>query len=486
VLLIGLALVTPERVTLRGTGRAALVGYVCGLATFLPMLHWITVSVGGAAGGVVGVLAWIALCAFLSTWHALAASLVAPWVHTRWVIGVLPVVWTGTEAWRNQVPLTGFGWGSYADAQADTVLLPLARVLGGHGLTLAVALIGALLFVTGREYLAGRRLAAGAVALGLVATVVVGGLAPPAAPAPDGPSLDVLMVQGNDIEEPFPGTAADKHVAIAARMIAETRSSVDVHGQPDLTVWPESAIDRDPFGSGGYLLPYLEEGARIAGGGLLAGAVLDGPEPTEQFENSLLLVAEDGEVLDRYLKRRYVPFGEYVPWRDAIRRLVPAVAAVPRDGVSGDGPSTIRLEDGTEIAPIICFETLFPDVVRTNVLAGDVGLIVTGTNDAAFGRTAEPDQHVAQSRIRAVENGRWVVHAALSGSSALITADGEVLTATDIFVRDTIRSDVPVITGSTPYLVLGDVTGSLTRWGSAGLLLLLVGAQVRRSRSDLS
>lgn len=448
-------------------------GYACGLATFLPMLTWITVSVGGAAGPVVGGLAWFALCAFLALWHGLAGAIVAPWLRSTWVVAVFPVVWTGAEAWRNQVPLTGFGWGSHGDAQTATFLLQIARVLGGHGLTLVVALIGTLLFVALRAAWTRRGRVAAAASVGLAVLLGLALVGPPSAPTPDGPELDVLMVQGNDIAEPFPGSAAEKHIAIAERMIAETGAAVEADGPADLTVWPESAIDRDPYGSGGYLLPYLEEGADIAGGELLAGAVLDGPSPRDEFENTLLLLdAEAGET-DRYLKRRYVPFGEYVPWRDGIQRLVPAVRSVPRDGVSGDGPSTLTLANGIDIAPIICFETLFPDVVRSNVLAGRAGIIVTATNDAAFGRTAEPAQHIAQSQVRAVENGRWVVHAALSGSSALIDADGRVLTSTGMFERTTIRADVPIITGSTPYLRFGDVTGASTRWAMLVLLLAL-------------
>jgi apolipoprotein N-acyltransferase len=106
-------------------------------------------------------------------------------------------------------------------------------------------------------------------------------------------------------------------------------------------------------------------------------------------------------------------------------------------------------------AVLICFETLFSDLARSNIRAGsqDAGIILAITNDASFQRSAEPDQHLAQSRMRAIETGRWVVHAALSGSSAFVDPDGSVHDATDLFVQDAIRRDIPLAAGRTPFLV---------------------------------
>jgi apolipoprotein N-acyltransferase len=464
---------------------AAGVGYVAGLATFLPMLHWITISVGGAAGPLAGYGAWLALGAFLALWYALAAAVIAPWVRSPWVVLVAPLVWTGIEAWRNRVPFTGFGWGSFADAQADTVFLPVVRVVGANGLTLLVALIGALAFVAAHQVWRAPRSAPDALraaapwGAGLVAATLVPVLAAPAAPPDDGRTVDVLMVQGNDLEHRL-GTPQERHLAIAERTLALTRDSVDAHGQPDLTIWPESAIDRDPWGTGAYLDGYLAEGGATVGGGLIAGVILDGDDPASQFENTLLLVDADGEVVDRYTKRRYVPFGEYIPWRHVLEAL-PVTRAVPRDGVPGSGPATIST-DAVDVAPIICFETLFGDLLRDHVVEEGAGLVVAATNDAAFGRSAEPPQHVDQSRVRAVETGRWVAHAALSGSSALIDPDGRIHESTGLFEQATIRADVPVVTATTPYLEIGDVAGAVARWVTLALIVVVAVLAVRARR----
>lgn len=113
-------------------------------------------------------------------------------------------------------------------------------------------------------------------------------------------------------------------------------------------------------------------------------------------------------------------------------------------------------------------------------------MVVAVTNDASFGRSAESDQHISQSQLRAVESGRWVLHAALSGRSALIDPSGQVVGRTDVFERATIRQDVPVVTAATPFLRWGDVVGTTARWAGAALALgtITVGIVRRRDRTD--
>jgi apolipoprotein N-acyltransferase len=140
----------------------------------------------------------------------------------------------------------------------------------------------------------------------------------------------------------------------------------------------------------------------------------------------------------------------------------------------------LEILPGVRAAVVICFETVFTQVVRSNVLADDVPaqVLLTLTNDASFGDSGEPAQHLAQSQLRAVETGRWVVHAALSGSSAFVTPDGELQQATELFTVDTIRTEVPLVSGSTPYLRRGRVG-----WATRLLVLALAAVAVRSWRS---
>lgn len=454
-------------------------GATAGLVGFLIILTWLIPPAG--------YLGWFLLALVQAGWYAVTMAVIATFRRSPWLILVAPLAWTAMEAWRGLVPLTGFAWGALAYAHADgSPLLPLARVIGARGITFLTVLVGTIAYVVLRRLVrADRRTGLRAVGAGAVAIIVVFALSAfvPGPPGPTGQRVDVLGVQGNDLATP-PVVGSELDRLIAQRMVDLTRRSVEEHGVPDLTVWPESSIDRDPWRpTGEDLLPYVEEAAAVTNGQLLFGANLDGPQPRETFENSAILVNADAEPLDRYLKRRYVPFGEYVPLRSVLERLVPALRQVPRDGVSGPGPQTVDAE-AVDVAVVICFETLFPDIVRSNVLAGDAGVVIAVTNDASFGRSAESDQHIAQSQLRAVETGRWVLHMALSGRSALIEPTGRVARQTDLFERATIREHVPVVTASTPFLRWGDVVGTTARWSGAALAIVAASIRFRRRRTD--
>ena len=225
----------------------------------------------------------------------------------------------------------------------------------------------------------------------------------------------------------------------------------------------------------------MAAGGRATEGRLLAGTILDGTQP-RTFQNTVLAVDADGQVVDRYQKRHLVPFGEYVPFRSALDWF-PPLDQVPRDGQPG-GPAHRVVVDDLDVAVAICFETLFPSVVRQNVLAGEqpAGIVVAATNDASFGRGGEAAQHIAQSQLRALETGRWVVHGAVSGASAFVDPDGDVHGRTDLFEATTRRMTVGATSGRTPFLVTGDWLGPVTMLGLAVLALLGL-ARRRRART---
>jgi apolipoprotein N-acyltransferase len=449
----------------RDPARAGRLAALAGLTCFGPMLTWIVLPAG--------YLAWALLVATQIGFLAVLGVLLRPWLGSRWLPLVAAVLWVGTDAWRSIFPLGGFEWGAIAYAHVDgSWMLPVARVLGGRGLTLLSVLLSvALVEVVRASRGAVRHRAQVPVEQALRATnvpvaLLVGGLLlsvmitvePPAAVG----QLDVLAVQGNDIRH-FERRVDDPSFRITTQMRDETLAATEDGPPPDLTVWPEASVDTDPYAErGARYLPLLEEAATRSRF-TLAGVNLDGPDPTTGFYRTQILLDQDAEVVDRYDKRAVVPFGEYVPLRRWLGWF-PPLQQISRDILPAPEPDDVRI-DGTSLAVLICFETLFGDVARDNVLVGDrpAGLIVSATTDASFGLSAEPAQHLAQSRLRAVETGRWVVHAALSGSSAFVAPDGTTEQDTPLFERATIRRDVPTVEDTTPFLVLGDLLGTLGR-----------------------
>jgi apolipoprotein N-acyltransferase len=467
--------------------RAARLGALAGVVTFAPMLSWLILPAG--------VVGWGLLVLTQTAWVAGLALLLRPALASAWLPLVTAVAWTGIDAWRAVVPLNGFEWGALKFAHVDgSWMLPTARLVGGRGITFLTVLIGAGAFVVvrsawrdvrareDRSFEQALRGSNPAVAV-LVGSLLVSVLATVEPPAPTGETLDVLVVQGNDIRHWEEDGPPDTPLAITTNLRDQTLAAIERDGPPDLTVWPESSIDRDPSTPRGATLVPLVDEAAAASGRLLSGASLDGPDPaTERLIAAL--VFEDGfEEVDRYVKRRLVPFGEFVPFRSLVDWF-PPLEQIPRDAVPGEGPQAVTVAPGVEAAVIICFETLFGDIVRSNVLAGDdpAQVVFSLTNDASFGDSAEPAQHLAQSRLRAVETGRFVVHGALSGASAFVDPDGVPSQVTPLFTQATIRAEVPLVAGLTPFLRIGDVLGVATRLAVLALALVAALATWRRRR----
>lgn len=453
-----------------------------------------TVPVVAAATGFGIMLVWVIAPAGLIGWSLLVAVQVAWWSVMGAVVVRLPpsltrparpllvgIVWVGMDAFRGIVPLNGFAWGTLGAATVDLPwLATLARLAGEKAMTLAVVVLsvaaweaargpidasrdgsGRIQWRRVRETLpAGRT---GAAWLGAAALVVTMATVEP--PAPNG-EADVLVVQPNAFEQ-YRGTGAELDLAIAERAVALTASSVDAAGVPDLAVWPESTIDADPA-----RVPALADararGGELTRGRLIVGGILDGDRP-RTFRNVVQAIGSDGEVTDTYQKRRLVPFGEYVPFREALDWFEP-LEQVPRDALPGGQAQSLDVGN-LRVAVVICFETLFGDLLRGNLLAGEdpAELVVAATNDASFGRGGEAAQHVAQSQLRALETGRWVAHAAISGTSAFVDPDGDVFDATELFTATTIRRSVTTTDGLTPFLVTGDWLGPATMVGLVGL-----------------
>lgn len=470
-------LVAGVDVARRRGARTWSVGAVAAAVGFGLLLSWVMAPAG--------VLGWVLLVlVHAGWWSALAA--VAAWLpRTRARPLLVGLVWIGVDALRAVVPLNGFAWGTLAAATVDLPwLAPLARLAGEKAITLAVVVLSVAAWEALRGPIDAARdtggrvvwdrvrstLPAGQVgAAWLAGTALVVTMATVEPPAATG-RADVLLVQpsGVGVWEGATGTELDTAIADSAADL--TADAVARDGIPDLAVWPESTIDADPARVPG-LAAALQAGGQATEGRLVAGANLDGPRP-ETFRNTVLTVDDTGRRSLAYQKRRLVPFGEYVPFRSALE-WIPPLEQVPRDAVPGDRRPPIEVGD-VRAAAIICFETLFGSLVRDNVLAGGppAELVITLTNDASFGRRGEARQHLAQSQLRALETGRWVAHAAISGASAFVDPDGVLHQRTDLFTATTLRREVGLVTGRTPFLATGDWLQPVALLSLAGLGVL--------------
>lgn len=409
-------------VTQRARPRwAALYGAIAGLGFFGGLLWWMTV---------VGLDAWLGLTAVCTAWWVGLFALSALIQRRRLWPLVVPALWVASETLRGSVPLGGFPWGRLVYAQVDGPLLALTSVVGPAGVSYLAALLG-----SGAAYLVleARRTTASSTALvsaGLVGILATAGFATavPTIPGGEQPGVTVAVVQGG---VPGEGLSAMGERQAVLRNHAQltrdvrwmaARANLDV----DFVVWPENATDIDPFRDA-QARSQIDEAVRAAGVPVLVGAVVDAPGDPSRVANSGIVWDPQTGPGDRYVKRHPVPFGEYVPMRSVLGPLVDRFRLVPRDFIAGTDVGVLSIA-GVLVGDVICFEVAYDALVR-DTIDGGAQMIVVQTNNATYGGTAQLDQQIAMSRVRAVEHGRPVVVAATSGISAVVDADGSIRSA---------------------------------------------------------
>jgi apolipoprotein N-acyltransferase len=426
---------------LRGTTarRSAGLGFVFGLAFFLPHLHWIQHFLGTEFGPA----PWLGLSALMALFISAVCALF-PLVSRL----PAPPVWAALlfvlqETARGLVPANGFPWGRVAFGQVDGPFGQLAVVGGAPLVTFAVVVTG-----FGLAHWLPRLKAAWAL-LPFAAALAVGPLV--TVDAQNG-QRTVAVVQGN---APDIGlgllTASDTLRANHLRKTAEL--SALVHGgsipKPDFAVWPESATrtrDRDPV---------LDRAVDDLGVPVLVSAL-------RNDQNAVIAWHPGTGPGESYAKQELVPFAEHIPLR-ALARLVTPFAD-QADLRAGTEPGVLTIAN-TRVGIGICYEVAYDYVLRESAAQG-AQLLVVPTNNAWYGRGEMTYQQLAMARLRAIEHGRAVVVAAISGVSAVVRPDGSVVQSTGMFTDDLMVDTVPLRTELT----------FATRFGGAVHVLLTAGA----------
>ncbi|MEW2359293.1 apolipoprotein N-acyltransferase [Spirillospora sp. NPDC029432] len=449
----------------------AWLGFVAGVAFFVPVLEGL-VKIGPDAWILLAVVqalyfapmgAGIALVTRLPFWPAWAAAM-----------------WVAEELVRGRVPFGGFPWARLAFSQTATPLTPYASLGGAPFVTFLTALIGCLLAYAAVAVLRARRELAGngegagpdraaarralvkplAIPLAIAAAIIGGGLLIPTPTA--GRPVTVAVIQGNvprlgmDFNSQRKAVL-DNHLARTRELAAQVRAGRVA--RPELVVWPENASDLDPY-SDPEAYNAIHAAVREIGVPVLVGALTDTPDG-EKVENRGIVWDPRSGPGDYYVKRHPVPFGEYLPFRDVLTKLITRFERIPRDFAKGTRSGVMRMGPVT-IGDVICFEVAYDQEVR-DVAAGE--LMVVQTNNATYGRTSLPPQQIAMSRLRAVEHGRTILVAATSGISAIVAPDGRMIDKSREFVPDIQVASVPARTERT----LADRAGALPEWALAAL-----------------
>jgi apolipoprotein N-acyltransferase len=441
-------------------GRAAALGFAWGWGHHVVGLYWVThaILVDAATWWWLVPLAAPALALPLALF-AVPPALLAWWLPSGWarVLGFAGA-WVLSEMARG-VLFTGFPWNLLGSVWTFAALpLQAASVIGVHGLSLITVLIACLPILGPASAAAGRGwrlLAGGAAALALLAAFGAWRL-PGSGPAPAlaSPPVRILLVQGNIAQSVK--WRPEERMAIFRRYLELTAPAARaaLEGAPPGTslavIWPETAS--------AFLLAQDPEAKRLAGAALPQGAVLLAgtvravwaPDGTlAEVFNSLVALDPEGEVRALYDKAHLVPFGEYMP----LAGLVPVrLAAGGMDFSAGPGPVALTVPGLPPFGALICYEVIFPGAVAP---APRPGWLVNITNDAWFGESAGPWQHLATARLRAVEEGLPLARAAQTGISALFDPYGRRLALLPLSVAGSVAAELPAALPPTPFARFG-------------------------------
>ena len=465
---------------------AFLAGFLAGGVYFWGTLYWLieTMTTFGGLGTPVAVFAAAMLVAYLSLFPAIFALIVAR-ARRTWgaaALFIVPFAWVTTELGRQYV-WDGFPWALLGYSQVT--LLPVAQaasVVGVYGLSWLLALTAAAAAAVVLERGVARWApAAGAVVL-IGAIALWGSARLRASPlTSQGEPVRVAVVQGNIAQEDKWNPALGD--LITEQYLAMTREALE-HRGASLILWPESAT---PF----YFERDLTRGgeirrlARDAGVTLLIGSDQVEPmkatsatdKPEELYYNAAFLVKPDGSTGAVYRKMHLVPFGEYVPLKSLLFFVGPIVEAV---SAFSPGRDPVLLPVGTHrISTAICYEVIFPSLIRRFVLDGSE-LLTTITNDAWYGRSSAAYQHWEQATMRSIEQGRYLARAANTGVSGFVDPYGRVLQKTDLFHPAVLVEDLRFIQAKTIYGRIGD----LVAWLSLAVVIITLAGTMRRKPLD--
>jgi len=434
--------------------EAALRGLLFTCGTFLAGTYWLyhSIHLVGQAPVWVALFLMLGLVLIMGAYTALVGYVVARWVQPqgllRWLV-VLPALWVLAE-WVRGWFLSGFPWLALGYAQLATPLRAYAPVLGVYGVSLAAAVTAGvlvtLLLGRGRE-----RVVAGLTALVVWAGALL--LSPVPWTRPAGEPVSVALVQG---------AVAQSMKWAPGQRERTMQLYVDLtvpHFGADIIVWPESAVPALEE----YIRPFLGQLAAAAqshGSSLVMGLIRRDATTGAHFNSIAGWTAAD-PIQQWYDKRRLVPFGEFFPVPAQVREWLRLMNLPYSDFEPGRDDQAPLRAAGQSLAPTVCYEDAYGS--EQLPLVRQSTLLVNVTNDAWFGDSTAPHQHLDISRMRALESGRAMLRATNDGITALIAYDGSVTSSLPQFEPGVLRGAAQPRAGLTPYV----------RFGNAPVLALL-------------
>jgi len=361
-----------------------------------------------------------------------------------------PAIW-GLLEWTRSWFLTGFTWLSLGYSQIDTPLAGYAPLAGVYGLSLLVVLSAALLLRWRSPWI-------------LLLPLLWGGgwlLQQVEWSRPAGAPFQAALVQPNI---PQAIKWRPEQFEPTLRLLADL---TDQARGVRLVIWPETAVPAFASRVETVVLEPLQHKFAREERTLLLGIATDDGEG--RYYNAMVSLGASGR--GEYRKRHLVPFGEYMPLKPLLKPLVELLAIPMSDFTPGDGGKPLLRLAGHPVGISICYEDTFGDEAAAAL--PEAAFLVNASNDAWFGDSLAPHQHLEMARMRALETGRWLLRATNTGISALIDGKGRVRQQLAQFKRGVVKGEVQPLSGTTPYARWPD-------WPVVVLALIMLAMAYRR------
>ena len=440
------------------------VSFAFNFSMFLATIHWVYVSMDlfGGMPTFVSIFLIVLLCAYLAIFPTLAiwaAQRLSFLSDSQRYLLVSPVFWLLMDWFRGWF-LTGFPWGYLGYSHADTPLVGFAPILGVQGLTLTILLIcGALTLIIQQQSIKRSVL--------LISALLVSGHQLQQVRYTElQPAIKVALVQGN-IDQNEKWETSQLYPSLFKYLdLSEAGDNSD--RENELIIWPESAIAALEIDMQRFLQPLANELA-MKGKTLLTG-IIEYDLDNDDYYNGIIMLGKlpagkeySQSSPNRYRKHQLLPIGEFVPFEDLLRPLAPYFN-LPMSSFNRGTEQQLNLQSSsTTLAPALCYEVAFPELLRNNVVQ-NTGVLLTLSNDAWFGDSIGPDQHLEIARMRAIEFARPILRSTNNGITAIYDDQGKELGRLPSNTEAVLRREIQPALGLTPY----------QRTGSAPLYLYCI------------
>lgn len=436
------------------TTTAFIRAYLFGFGYFGVGVYWLHISINLFGGmNLAGSLFFTyLLVAVLALFPAIFTSLANRFFNSK-AIYAYAFLWIIGEWLRGWV-LTGFPWLNTGTSQTDSILAAYAPLVGDYGVGLVVALLGAaiVLVISGR-------LTEKLLALGTASVLVISAFALKESTWAEalGEELDVVLVQGAIPQE----IKWQRDQRLATMEIYSELTQP--YWNSDLVLWPETAIPSLYQTAGDFLQRITED--RTDSDAIFMSGLAYQDQETRNYYNSILLIDDQHRF---YHKHQLVPFGEYLPLRSLLGNVLQFLQIPMSDFSAGDEDMKVIATDKAILGMSICYEDAYGTQMRKSLPEAEI--LINVSNDAWFGDSLAPHQHLQIARMRAMENRRYLLRATNTGISAIIDPRGKIIAQSPQFEPHALTGTVQRYQGATPF----------SRWGNipvlavSGLMLLLL------------